>query len=675
MEQEKGGDAEELQTTSQRAGANGNDLDGQRNLLAKRYAPLFIIGGCYVVFSLLLRLVLFGIFGLPAAVPVLHLPLIILIGIVNDCTALIYLLLPLSLLFLLIPDRLYSSRAGRIMAAIGLWFLLFGLMYLCVAQFFFFQEFDARFNLVAVDYLIYPHEVFVNIWESYPVGKVLILVAVLSSAMLYALWPMVKKGFTVGSSFGRRFKFLAIHTALMLVALAGINTHTLDFSSNRVTNELTADGLSSLFQAFRTNQLDYTQYYRTGDQNMLTERLRQQLSAGNGEFTQKADDLWLNRTFAGQSSGLGKLNVVVIVEESFGCEQVDACGNGKDIDAAVASVEVKETPFLNRLAKKSLFFNRAYATGTRTVRGLEAISASFPPIPSESIIKRPGNEHIATWGKVMRDNGYTTNFLYGGYGKFDNMNKYFADNGFTISDRLDIKNPKFTNIWGVSDQDLFRHARNYFDTLSTSGTPFFSIIMTTSNHSPYTFPPGIPGVPEKNGGRHAGIRYADYALAEFFHSAKSDSWDKNTLFVVVADHGARVYGKAQIPLNSYEIPLLIIAPGRLKPRQINVPISQMDIAPTVLGLLGLPYTAPFFGQNVLAEGKGPGVLLFNHNHDVAMYRDGKLVVLGLQKAVNSYKYALGENTFEKAADDAQLSDLATAYFQTAFNLFEQRRYH
>ena len=275
----------------------------------------------------------------------------------------------------------------------------------------------------------------------------------------------------------------------------------------------------------------------------------------------------------------------------------------------------------------------------------------------------------------MRDNGYTTSFLYGGYGRFDNMNAYFAGNGFAISDRLDIKNPNFTNIWGVSDQDLFRHARQYFDRLSKDSAPFFSIIMTTSNHSPYSFPPGIPGVPEKNGGRNAGIRYADFALGEFFLTARIHSWFRNTLFVVVADHGARVYGKAQIPLNSYEIPLLIVAPNRIQPRQITIPVSQMDIAPTVLGLLGLPYKEPFFGQNVLAANKGPGVLLFNHNHDVAMYRDGRLVVLGLQKAITTYRYKLGENKFENVADDEKLTDLATAYFQTAFNLFKEHRYH
>lgn len=300
MARKKGGETEGSHVTFQRAQSYEKEPGARSSLIFGRYAPLFIVGGCYLLCSLLLRLVLFGTFGLAASVPVLHLPFIIIIGIVNDCIALLYLLLPLSLLLLMIPDRFHDSRIRYIMTATGLWFSLFGLMYLCVVQFFFFQEFDARFNLVAVDYLIYPHEVFVNIWESYPVGKVLILVAGLSSAILYSLWPRLKRGCAAGPSIGRRFQILAIHSALMLAALLGFDTHSLDFSNKRVTNELSADGLSSLFQAFRTNQLDYTQYYHTGKEDMLQERLRRQLLTGGGEFTTKPGDLWLNRTFAGQ---------------------------------------------------------------------------------------------------------------------------------------------------------------------------------------------------------------------------------------------------------------------------------------------------------------------------------------------------------------------------------------
>lgn len=638
-----------------------------------RYAPLYWLGLCYLLVSLLLRLVLSAVFGPAAHVPFWHVPAITGLGLINDLVELLYLLVPFSLYLLIIPQRIYCSRPGRLIMATSLWMLLFGMLYLTAVQFFFFQEFDARFNLVAVDYLIYPHEVLVNIWESYPVGRVLIFMAALSLGAMLLLWPIIKHSMNMQTTFRHRITLFSLHLVLLAAVIIGFSTHTLAFFENRVSNELTANGLSSFFQAFRTNQLDYNQFYRTGEPEEMFSRLKEELATGDGHFTTtKAKDI--KRNFPGTVDGLGKLNVVVIVEESLGCEYMDGCGQGLDIDSALAKSNIHITPFLDEFSHQGLFFNRAYATGTRTVRGLEAISASFPPIPSESIIKRPGSDHIATWGKVMQENGYHTSFLYGGYGQFDNMNAYFAGNGFAISDRLDIKKPVFSNIWGVSDQDLFRHARAYFDQVSQNGKPFFSIIMTTSNHSPYTFPSGIPGIPAEGGGRNAGVMYADYSLRDFFTQAREQSWYKNTLFVIVADHGARVYGEAQVPLPSYEIPLLIIAPDHLKPRQIRTPISQMDIAPTVLGLLGLPYEAPFFGQNVLEQSPTPSILLFNHNHNVALYQQEKLVVLGLHADVKTFQYKLGSNQFDEIPNDPNLTDLATAYYQCAFDLFKEHRY-
>ena len=107
---------------------------------------------------------------------------------------------------------------------------------------------------------------------------------------------------------------------------------------------------------------------------------------------------------------------------------------------------------------------------------------------------------------------------------------------------------------------------------------------------------------------------------------------------------------------------------------MDVLTGQIDIAPTLLGLLGIPYTAPFFGQNVLAPDPGPRIALFNHNHDIALYRDGKMVVLGLQKKSTTYAYDKASNTFTLLPRDAELEDLAIAYYQTAFEMFRNHRY-
>lgn len=624
-----------------------------------RYNLLLILAVPYLLINLLLRLILWWQFGIVSDVSYGQVPLILMTGFINDAVELLYLLLPLSLFLLLMPEKWFSTRINRAILLIGSYFWLFIWLYLAVAEYFFFEEFDARFNLVAVDYLIYPHEVFINIWESYPVSMVLSINAILSGLLLFFfLSPWTRSCFSRNTSFRQRIGFFSIHLILLLGALVGFSTYSLTFSDNRVTQELIANGISSFFQAFHTNELDYNKYYRTADSKTMLDLLSQNLKQGGGEFTHLNDGR-IDRTFPAQAAGLGKLNVVVIVEESFGAEFVGVYGDKRGL-----------TPEFDRLSQQGLLFTRMYATGTRTVRGLEAITLSFPPIPSESIVKRPGNENMFNWGTVMKQQGYHTSFLYGGYGYFDNMNYFYSHNGFAVSDRNEIKQPNFANIWGVSDEDLLRHAAEYFD--DRQGQPFFSIIMTTSNHKPYTFPEGIPGVPTKGGGRDAGIRYADYAIGQFFREASKHAWYNNTLFIIVADHGARVYGKAQIPLYSYEIPLLILAPGHIADQTVDTLTSQLDIAPTVLGLLGFAYEAPFFGKNVLAQ--PTRTLLFNHNHKVALYNGSELAVLGLQGSTATYRYEHQGHQFTPLPSNEGLINLATAYYQTAFKLFKEHKY-
>lgn len=625
------------------------------------YRPLLVVSGIYLVISALLRLGLWWCFGRPAAVAVTQLPWILSAGLVNDGVQLLYLLVPFSLYRWLLPARFFNHPRHRRLLGAVFFLVIFGLLYLSAAEYFFFDEFDSRFNLVAVDYLIYPHEVLVNIWDSYPVARV-ILAALLFAALLSKLTWRWFAPETAPLRFRERGRALVAHLLLVAVAAAGFSTDTLALSANRVSNELGANGIGSLFKAFLTNDLDYTRHYRTIEDDRAFALAREHLLAAGGAPA-GAEPGDLNRSFAANPAGLGKLNVVVIVEESLGADFVGAYGDSRGL-----------TPNFDRLAQTGLLFGNAFAAGTRTVRGLEAISTSFPPIPSESIIKRPGSEGIANWGRVMTENGYHTSFLYGGYGYFDNMNHFFAGNGFAVSDRSDIDDPTFANIWGVCDEDLFRHALNYFDGLHRQGKPFFSIVMTTSNHKPFTFPAGIDGVPPEGGGRSAGVRYADHALGRLFDEAPDHAWYDDTLFVVVADHDARVYGRAQIPVEHYRIPLLFLAPGRLPAGTVPAAASQLDIAPTVLGLLGLGYTAPFYGQNVLNPAGAGHPILMNHNHDVAFIENDAMVVLGLQSGKEFYRYEARTDQLATIPEDPALVDRATAYYQTAFELFKAHRY-
>lgn len=654
--------------------------------LTLRQRPLAALGLTYLVLSALLRTVLWLRFGVDAGVGASQLPALLAAGAVNDAVVALFLLLPVSLVLALVPGR--WRRLARVTALAAGFAFLFGLVYVGAAEFFFFEEFDSRFNLVAVDYLMYPHEVLVNIRDSYPVVPVLLLDAVaclgLTALLAPALAPAPDR---------RRWRLLAFH-GVLAVAAAAYSTRALARFDNRVANEVAINGVSSFFEALRTHEIDYYAYYRTGDPQRMYGILADQLETAGTRLVHR-DEGRLDRRFAvrapsgrdqdvyptfaaarprpgrvvlakaGAGTGMfERTNVVMIVEESLGAEFSGAYGAQPSL-----------TPELDALAEEGLVFTHAYATGTRTVRGLEALVASFPPIPSESIVKRPGNEGIANWGAVMRERGYHTSFLYGGYAYFDNMGYFFSHNGFDVSDRAAIEDVTFSNIWGVCDEDLFRHALGYFDGLERRGRPFFSVVLTTSNHKPFTFPPGVPGVPEEGGGRSAGVRYADYALGKLFREAAGHDWFDHTLFVIVADHDARVYGAAEIPLWSYEIPIVMLGPGCLAPGRVDVPISQIDVAPTVLGLLGEPYTAPFFGQDVLAErDSGSRVLLFNHNHDVALMRGQDLVVLGLHQRVEGFHYERDGRRLDPASPDPELVDLATAYYQTAYDQFTHDLY-
>lgn len=631
-----------------------------RRELTGRYLPLLALAGAFLLTSTLTRLVLFTHAGRQLEHPALDILAVLPVGLGYDLVTALYAFAPFALYLWLVPDRFYRSRWHRLIIYIGSFLTLFGLLYLGAVEYFFFDEFDARFNFVAVEYLIYPHEVFVNIWDSYPVGRVLAAVTACAVLGLWLLRPALGRSLGSGSTLRGRALPFALFALLFALGHGGVNADTGRYSGNRVANELAQNGIYSFFHSALHHDLDYGQFYLTLDEREATERVRALVAQPNTTFLPGPNPLARRVTYPGKPR---LLNVIVIIEESLGAEFVGAYGDKRGL-----------TPNLDRLAGESVVFGDVYATGTRTVRGLEAISASFPPLPGDSIVKRSGNEGVFNWATVMRGAGYSPTFIYGGYGTFDNMNYYFGHNGYRVVDRTDMDQPKFGNIWGVSDEDLFRNAIRVYDAQHAAGERIFSLVMTTSNHKPFTFPAGVPGVPEKDGGRLAGVRYADYALGRLLEEAKSRPWFKDTVFVIVGDHGARVYGKENFPLRSYELPLLVFSPGHLTARRVEGLMSQIDIAPTVLGMLGISYESSFFGRDVLAGGTARRYAPLNHNRDLAILEDNRLTELNLRKQAGTYGYDKAGDLQAKAALDAEELFDAISVFQTASNLYSRAQY-
>lgn len=359
------------------------------------------------------------------------------------------------------------------------------------------------------------------------------------------------------------------------------------------------------------------------------------------------------------------------MQESFGSE-FWGCLNLKNGQPKKNSL----TPQLDELAaREGMLFTHLFADGNRTVRGLEGILASIPPLPGDAILARTKSQGCDTLASVLGRDGYATTFVYGGRGLFDNMKPFMLANGFQrFIEGSDFKNPKFSTIWGHCDEDLYDRVLEEARAAHAADKPFLLTAMSVSNHQPFIFPPH--STDPKWQGHKAGARYSDHALGRFFEQAKHEPFWQDTIFAVIADHGARVYGSQTVPVLSYEIPLLILGPAVVpQSRRINTLGCQLDVAPTLLGLIGRPYDSVFYGRDLLAPAASRFALL-NHNRSIALYREPELVALSLGKVIERYTRTNRKTLICQPLDAAteEMSHEATALFQTADELYTQRRY-
>ena len=365
------------------------------------------------------------------------------VGFFFDLSVALHGMIPLVLYLAIVPrkwfDRSWNRWLVRGFVWLGASLILFG----AVSEYFFWEEFQSRFNFIAVDYLVYTTEVLKNIRESYPVFPLIGVIGLLAAVVTWLIdrYLLVWK---TEVNWKKRVGAVLLFILFPVISFFGMNGNYKNISDNMYNDELAGNGLYELFSAFRNNELDYHRFYRTLPDAEAEAILRAQLEKSGG--TMISNQSWnLTRQFEGQGT-LKQPNIVFITVESLSSDYLGIYGNKENL-----------TPRLDALSKESLWFSKVYATGTRTVRGLEAITLAIPPTPGQSIVRRLDNQDLFTIGSVLNSQGYVSHFLYGGYGYFDNMNEFFSVNGYSITDRSDIPKDKIVmeNAWGVSDEDIF----------------------------------------------------------------------------------------------------------------------------------------------------------------------------------------------------------------------------
>ena len=504
----------------------------------------------------------------------------------------------------------------------------------------FIMEYSLRPNRLFIEYLLYPKEVFSMLWTGHKltlfISTLVSILATFWSFKLFARRSIVSKQ---GPKWFER-PFLAVFILFLAVAVARsslqhrpINPSFTAFSNDPLINSLTLNSSYSMLYALKGMKYEISSFklYPKMEKSEIVTQIRQSMGINTNDFV---SDYYptLHRQIATNRYDKPK-NLVIILEESLGAQFVKSLG-GLDL-----------APNYDRLAQEAWSFEKLYATGTRSVRGIEAVITGFVPTPARSVVKLPKSQsHFFTLAKLLGNANYDTSFIYGGGAHFDNMSSFFIGNGFKqIIEEKHYDNPVFKGSWGVSDEDLFNKADQTFIKKAKQDKPFFSVVFSSSNHDPYEFPDNrIELYDEDKNTRNNAVKYADFALGEFFKKAKKSNYWDDTVFLVVADHDARVHKANLVPISNFHIPGLIIGKD-VKPFKDQRIASHIDLAPTLLSLIGLDSIHPMIGRDFTKLPKdyeGRAMMQFANNQ--AYMQGNDVVILQPNKSPKSFTYTAGE---------------------------------
>lgn len=537
----------------------------------------------------------------------------------------------------------------------------------------FINQYDLRPNYLFVEYLKYPKEVLSTLWGAYKLELIAsILITIIAG---YSLNRVLYKHHAPKLNIG--WGRAALVTPIILIVCfllirstldhRAVNPSTVAFSSDPLMNMMPLSSGYSVLYAIHESRFEKSDNHAYGRMasDEATSLVKQEMLIDEGKFVSgNASTLHQQRAYIQRKK---PLNLVIILEESLGSDYVGALG-GKQI-----------TPKLDALSKQGIWFNNLYATGTRSVRGIEAVITGFTPTSSRSVVKLPkAQTNFFTIAKLLASQNYKTSFIYGGESHFDNMKRFFSNNGFEkIVDENDYENPVFYGSWGASDEDLFNKAHDEFETYNPD-QPFFSLVFTSSNHPPFDYPEGRIKVEGKEKATvDNAVKYADFALGQYIEKARQSKYWNNTLFLIVADHSDKVYGSELVPIQRFQIPALILG-ADIPPVQFKAVSSQIDLLPTMLSLMGVNSTHPAIGRDLSKiiltgndEYEGRAIMQFGGAQ--AYMQGNSVAIMSKNKPVKEFKY-VNKTLVSSQGNNTELKKKALAHAVWTVNTYQNNEY-
>jgi phosphoglycerol transferase MdoB-like AlkP superfamily enzyme len=648
-------------------------------LLGRRVRPILLLA--------LLGFVIFGAFraGLLLrrwnAIEDLHAPDVwrcFLMGLRFDAVPIGFALLPLTVALPLAPRWIFRNRLFRQAVTAYATTLVMVALSVEVIGAFFFMHFWERLNWMTVAHLPHFHEAALYIWNAYPVLTLVVGTVLMTLAARWGLGKLFWS-YPVSSRLRLRQRIViaVVLTGLAALAARGGVRHSLRqgdayFCTNKVVSHLAMNNFFTLMHAAKVmvaDVCDETEYYSFPPVPRAAEVASGMLlQPGETPLGGQANPLWRRH-----DTGIPRrdLNVVVILMESMAGKPVGAMGHTPSF-----------TPELDTLCAEGVFLDRLYAVGPRTSRGIMGVLCGHPDVSGLSVLRRDQAQgHFLTLPAILHARGYNTVMIYGGDPNFDNMQGFLSKGGIErFIEERSMGDPRQVGNWGMPDEVIFDKAHQVFEELSGKG-PFFALVLTVSNHEPFEIPKGrvetLPGESSEIKSLNA-YRYADWALGEFFRKARSAEYFKNTLFVLVADHGRDFDNTRIVDVPGYRIPCLFLAPAILPPRRVDTVASQTDIAPTILALLGGSYEHCFLGRNILAVGEKEGFAIIHDENYLAFVRDDLALVAPPRH--DAILYEVSGNSMKKPTQDVPDQEVQTlnlqmlSYYMMARHLFMTNAY-
>lgn len=603
-------------------------------------------------------------------------------GLRFDLRLIVYISVPL-VLGMLIPWLMNQRRALvawlTFSAAIS---ILLGIIELD-----FYREFHQRLNSLVFQYLNEdPATVLSMIWHGFPV--VTLLSAWLGcSVLMWLLFSVAERKTRAYALPDRRYSYitqgLAFSICLVICVVAARGTlrqgPPLRWGDAYTTHSMFANHLGlnpvlSLYNAAKTTFSSHRDniWKATLPAEQAQDITRDLVLTAHDQLID-ADSAAIRRLFSPVlDTQLPVRNVVVILMESFAGRYTGALGSTDQI-----------TPEFDQLSKEGLLFTRFFSNGTHTHQGMFASMACFPNLPAfEYLMQTPeGGNQFSGLPQLLSTRQFQDAYVYNGDFAWDNQQGFFSNQGMThFVGRNDYINPVVSDpTWGVSDQDMFDRSIIELNKLEHD-KPFYALLQTLSNHTPYALPDVLPVEPVTGHGsldlHLTAMRYSDWALGEFFKQAKQQPWYKDTLFVVLGDHGFGAPEQmTEMDLYRFHVPMLLLAPGiqeQFGTHNATV-ASQVDMVPTIMGRLGDDVQHQCWGRDVLSlAADDPGFAIIKpsgSDQTVALIKGDRILIQPKDVNARVWTYQLGTDPQSAPAtphtDDTHWLQQLNAYIQTA----------